>query len=365
MTTRIQAACSPGEVRVALVRDDELIDYGIWRPGAPDGVGDVHRGRITARMPAMAGAFVALAGADGFLPDSSGATGLGVGDVVTVQVTRAAQAGKGPRLRLMGASAGEVGLLERGPGWLLELAAREPEAPVKVDDAAFAARLKPVLGMRLGVAESAWDEAVEEQVAALMSPSVELSSGARLHVEPTRALTAIDVDAGGAVASRQGKVAAHLSANQAVVPTVARQIQLRNLSGAILVDFAGLQARRRPSLGPALASALAQDPLRPRLLGFTGLGLAEIVRPRVHPPLHEMLVGPHAAGLAALRQAVAEVAAAPHRAVALRATPNVVAALQRDGEALADLARRSGRPLMLRSDPGMRTDEWVIEARDE
>jgi Ribonuclease G/E len=365
MSTRIQAACSPGEVRVAVVRDDELIDYGIWRPGAPDDVGDVHRGRVTARIPAMAGAFVALAGADGFLPDSAGATGLGVGDVVTVRVTRAAQAGKGPRLRLTEASAGEVGLLERGPGWLLELAAGQPEAPLVVDDAALAARLKPVLGERLSLAQRAWDEAVEEQVAALMSPSVELASGARLHIEPTRALTAVDVDAGGIVASRQAKTAAHLSANQAMVGPVARQIRLRNLSGAILVDFAGLQARRRATLGPALAAALAEDPLRPRLLGFTGLGLAEIVRPRVHPPLHEMLAGPHAAGLAALRQAVAEVATTPHRAVALRATPNVVAALQRDGEALADLARRSGRPLMLRSDPGLRMDEWVIETRDE
>ncbi len=365
MNTRIQAACSPGEVRVALVRDDELIDYGIWRPGAPDGVGDVHRGRVTARVPAMAGAFVALAGADGFLPDSAGATGLGVGDVVIVRVTRAAQAGKGPRLRLVEPSAGEVGLLERGPGLLLELTARQPEAPLVIDDAALAAKLRPVLGERLSLAQRAWDEAVEEQVAALMSLSVELASGARLHIEPTRALTAIDVDAGGIVASRQGKAAAHLSANQAVVPTLARQIRLRNLSGAILVDFAGLPARRRASLGPALAAALSEDPLRPRLLGFTGLGLAEIVRPRVHPPLHEMLAGPHAAGLAALRQILAEVATAPHRAVALRAAPDIVAALQRDGEALADLARRSGRPFMLRSDPGMRMDEWVIETRDE
>ena len=131
------------------------------------------------------------------------------------------------------------------------------------------------------------------------------------------------------------------------------------------MDFAGLPARRRASLGPALAEALAEDPLRPRLLGFTGLGLAEIVRTRVHPPLHEMLAGPHAAGLTALRQVVAEVAAAPHRAVALRAAPEVVAALQRDAEALADLARRSGRSMMLRSDPGIRTDEWIIETRDE
>ena len=50
-----------------------LVDYAIWRPGLPDGVGDVHRGRIISRMPALAGAFVAIDGADGFLPDSEGA----------------------------------------------------------------------------------------------------------------------------------------------------------------------------------------------------------------------------------------------------------------------------------------------------
>ena len=42
MTPRILAAGSPGEVRVAVLREDELLDYAIWRPGAPDGVGDLH-----------------------------------------------------------------------------------------------------------------------------------------------------------------------------------------------------------------------------------------------------------------------------------------------------------------------------------
>ncbi len=363
MNTRVLAATSPGEVRVAVVRGGELVDYGLWRPGAPDGVGDVHRGRVTARMPAMAGAFIALAGSEGFLPDSAGATALGVGDMVTVRVTRAAQGGKGPRLTLVDGVGGDVGLLARGPGLLLEFAGREAQAPVVVDDAGLAARLKPLLGERLSIALAAWDESIEEQVAALASPSIDLAGGARLHVEPTRALTAIDVDAGSAVASRQGKAVAHLAVNRAVIGDVARQIRLRNLSGAILVDFAGLPARRREALGTALSAALAEDPLRPRLLGFTGLGLAEIVRPRVHPPLHEMLSGPHAAGLAALRRIVTE--GAPHRAVSLRAAPEIVAALESDGEALADLARRCGRPLMLRSNPGFRSDEWVIEARDD
>ena len=89
------------------------------------------------------------------------------------------------------------------------------------------------------------------------------------------------------------------------------------------------------------------------MLGFTALGLAEIVRPRVHPPLHELLAGPLASGLAALRRLAREAAARPASAPALRAAPAVVAALHEDGAALADLARRTGRPLILCSDPAL------------
>jgi Ribonuclease G/E len=359
---RILAAGGPGEVRVAVVRDDVLQDFAIWRPGAPDGVGDLHRGRVVARVAAMAGSFLALDGSEGFLPDSEGGAGLREGDYVSVRVTRAAQGGKGPRLTAR-LTLDEVPPA-RGPGALLELAQRHPDAPVLIDDSALAARIKPALGDRVSIVARTFDDEVEEQVQALAQPDVELRSGARLHIHPTPALVAIDVDAGGAVAPRQGKAATHLAANLAVLPVLAWQIRLRNLSGAILVDFAGLPARRRASLAPALRAALAEDPLGPRLLGFTALGLAEIVRSRVHPPLHELLAGPHAAGLAALRRIAAEIATPPHRVPALRASPAIAAALHDDAEALPDLARRAGCGLILRSDPNLPATSWVIEACD-
>ncbi len=362
MTPQIRASCSPGEVRIAVLLGDELLDYAIWRPGAPDGVGDVYRGRVTARVPAMAGSFVALNGTEGFLPDSEGGTGLRQGDFVSVRVTRAAQGGKGPRLTAR--LAPEDSQPGPGPGALIELARLYPAAPLVIDDPAVAVRLRPGLGDRIEVTAKAFDAALEEQVELLAQPEVELPTGARLRIHPTPALVAIDVDAGATVAGLQGKAAAHMTANLAVVPVLARHIRLRNLCGAILVDFAGMSARRRGSLAPALHAALADDPLRPRLLGFTGLGLAEIVRPRVHPPLHELLAGPLAAGLAALRRIAAELSAAPHRMPALRASPAIAAALEADREALPDLARRVGRSLILRTDPGLPASAWVIETID-
>ncbi|HEX3993661.1 MAG TPA: hypothetical protein VHX39_21025, partial [Acetobacteraceae bacterium] len=70
----IHAAWSPGEVRVAAIADGSLVDYAIWRPGAPDGVGDIYRGRVNGVVPAMAGAFVVLPGYGG--GTSSGLTEL-------------------------------------------------------------------------------------------------------------------------------------------------------------------------------------------------------------------------------------------------------------------------------------------------
>lgn len=359
---RILAACSPGEVRVAALDNArmEMLDYGIWRPGAPDGVGDVLHGRVLARMPAMAGTFIALDSGQGFLPDRAGGEGLSEGERISVRVIRAAQGGKGPRLEAVPAGTPPAS----GPGVLLEMASQYPDAPILIDDGGMVARLRPTLGDRLQLVRAAFNEEIEEQAETLARPDVELAGGARLHIHPTPALVAIDVDLGGALVSGRRKNATHLAENRALLPELARQIRLRNLSGAILVDLAGLPARRRTVLAPALDEALAQDPLRPRLLGFTRLGLAEIVRPRVHPPLHELLAGPHAAGLAALRLIATEIALQPSSMPALRADPQIVAALQADPQALSDLARRAGRALMVRSDPSLPASEWRVERRD-
>jgi hypothetical protein len=356
----ICVATSPGQAHVAVVRYDRLIDYALWRPGAPDGVGDVHRGRVTAIVPAMAGAFVALADAEGFLPDSFGAKGLNVGTILPVQVTRAAQGGKGPRLSARvpdtPPDSGPVGLLRRGPTPVERMASRYPTAPVCVDDAAVVASLRPVLGNRVSLAANVLTDDVAAAIDMLSHSMIELPGGARLSIWPTPALVAIDVDAGGAL-TRGG----HKALNRAILPALAEQIRLRNLSGAIVVDVAGLSVRKRGALTPDFAEALANDPLRPKFLGFSGLGLAEIMRPRVHPPLHELLTGPLAAGLAGLRAVLAAFNQDPRALPALRAHPSVVSALHADPMALADLLRRTGRDVSLRSDPSLPELAWMLE----
>lgn len=347
---RLLAAWSPGEVRiVAMDAEGVPLDAAIERPGMSHRVGEVWRARITAMVPAMAGAFCDLGGMSGFLPDSAGARGHGVGDVLGVRITRAAQAGKGPRLAAAETPGGAQGKVAAAPHALAQLARQHPGAERLVSTPAL---LSVVPGARLSPPVT---EEVDAAFAALTEPDVPLAAGGRLRIHPTPALTAIDIDSGASSGGREGKAAAQKSFNAALLPELARAIRVRNLSGGIVVDLAGMKARQRAALAEPLAAALAGDPLRPRLLGFTALGFAEISRPRVGPSLAELLSGPHAAGLAALR-------AAWRAGVSrLRAAPAVVSALAADTAARQDFAREAGGALNMISDPGLGPEGWSID----
>lgn len=365
-SAELRASVSPGELRVALW-DGQLLDYALSRAGGPGGVGDLHRGRVIAQVPAMAGAFVAMDGAEGFLPDSEmGAHPKpGAGVILGVRITRAPQGGKGPRLsaRLTPAQQNLVGegppvLLERGPDALARMLALYPDAKLRIDDAGCASDLTSAFS----IVARAFDDDIEQAVADLADPEAELGGGARMSVHPTPALVAIDVDLGGQSAQRRDKKAAQHNANRELIPALCQQIRLRNLSGAIVVDLAGMTPRTRLALAPEFARALALDRLVPKFLGFSALGLAEILRPRTHPALHELMTGPHAAGLAALRSLASAIAATPHHPPSIRCSPAVATALRHDSTARAALAQRAGRPLMLQEDRTLRDDAWFLES---
>ena len=178
------------------------------------------------------------------------------------------QGGKGPRLATAGPSPDAQGLLARGPTGLDRIAARFGAAVIEVDDTSVLASLRPVFGERMRLVGRAFDAAAEEMVDALASPTLDLPGGLRASIVPTPALTAIDIDGGASTATAGPKSGVQMRANRAAIPALIRQVALRNLSGAILIDFAGIPAKRRAALAPDLQQALAGDPAQPRLLGF-------------------------------------------------------------------------------------------------
>ncbi len=116
-----------------------------------------------------------------------------------------------------------------------------------------------------------------------------LNSGAYLVIEPTEALTVIDVNTGKAINKKDMR--SHIfSINKEAAAEAARQIRLRNLSGIILIDFINMPEKEdKAELLKYLGDLLLQDPVKTNLIGISKLDLVEITRQKVRRPLHEAM----------------------------------------------------------------------------
>ena len=138
---------------------------------------------------------------------------------------------------------------------------------------------------------------IDAELAEACSPDVTLPGGARLSIEPTRALTAIDIDKGGDTRPPEGLVTACLI-------EIARQLRLRGVGGLIVIDPPRLPTSALNRALDPFKSQLARDPVATDLLGPTRGGLIELTRPHRGPPLRDLLLGPEGHALAALRRLV-------------------------------------------------------------
>jgi len=202
-----------------------------------------------------------------------------------------------------------------------------------------------------------------EAVAGLLELRVNLPGGGALTIEPTAAATLIDVDSGALEGEPAGGEDALLAVNLAAATAIARQIRLRGLAGALVVDFIGLHQRdRRERLLEAFRTALETHVPDVQLLGWTKLGHIELTRRRQRAPLHEIVFertsyGGHiksalTVGLEALAAVERRVAAEPARAPELRVHPAVAAILAGEAApALQALEARMGRKLPVVAEP--------------
>lgn len=129
--------------------------------------------------------------------------------------------------------------------------------------------------------ETAWERALQKRVW--------LKSGGYLVIEPTEALTVIDVNT-GKYQGRKNREDTFFGINREAAWEVAFQLRLRNLSGIILVDFIDMESEeRKEALLRELAEALRKDPVKTVLVDMTRLGLVEITRKKIRRPLHEQI----------------------------------------------------------------------------
>lgn len=131
---------------------------------------------------------------------------------------------------------------------------------------------------------------LERRMELAVSRTVLLKSGASLIIEPTEALTVIDVNSSRMSASHKkaDKEETALKVNLEAAEEIARQMRLRNMSGIILADFINLeQAESRKTLMTALSGFLAKDPVKAVVVDMTKLNLVEMTRRKAEKPLWE------------------------------------------------------------------------------
>jgi len=170
-----------------------------------------------------------------------------------------------------------------------------------------------------------------------------------LDFSPTPAMTLVDVD--GTLDPRALGLAA--------VPALAEAIRRFDLAGSIGIDFPTLSAKAdRKAVDEALEDALADWPHE--RTAMNGFGFVQIVSRLERPSLLHRIAANRIGAATRLLLRRAEDPALPPGPVLLTCHPSIKARLR--GEWLESLARRIGRAVEVRSDPGLAIDGGFAQA---
>jgi len=121
-----------------------------------------------------------------------------------------------------------------------------------------------------------------------LKPRVDLPSGGYIIIEPTEALTVIDVNSGSFTRSATARETV-LWTNCEAATEIARQLRLRNVAGVIVVDFIDMESRRdQLQVLEHFNKSLKADKARPQIAQLTELGLVELTRKRQGQNIYEL-----------------------------------------------------------------------------
>ena len=121
-----------------------------------------------------------------------------------------------------------------------------------------------------------------------LKPRVDLPSGGYIIIEPTEALTVVDVNSGSFTRSANARETVLWTNCEAAVE-IARQLKLRNIGGVVIVDFIDMDSRRdQLQLLEHFTQAVRHDAARPQIAQLTELGLVELTRKRQGQNIYEL-----------------------------------------------------------------------------
>lgn len=224
-----------GEVRAALVEDGEVLEARVRREGVVP-AGAVLDAKLVAVAPRVT---VEADGAQFLLP--RGVSGVTEGARLAIEVTREALGGSEP--------------------WKRGLARRTEAAPAPAPPLAEGAK---------GTIE-AWDELLEEARTGIVR-----FEGGELRIQPTAAMTVIDVD-GWLIPAKLAQMAAWAAA---------RAIRRLDIGGSIGIDFPTLHGKEERREVDEILNGYLPHPFEKTAIN--GFGFAQIVRPKLRPSLLEL-----------------------------------------------------------------------------
>jgi ribonuclease E len=146
---------------------------------------------------------------------------------------------------------------------------------------------------------------VEDQLAAMYHPVVQLKSGGYLVINPTEALVSIDINSGRSTREHgieQTAVATNLEAAR----EIARQLKLRDMAGLVVIDFIDMENNSNiRKVEKAMKEALKDDRARIQVGRISGFGLMEMSRQRLRTGVLEASTRecPHCEGTGLVRTA--------------------------------------------------------------
>ncbi len=298
--------------------------------------------RVASLEPALGTAFLDLGGGVeavlAFRPDARPVRG----QALEIEIRGEPRRGKLAVARAFGPAEGAPRLTAQAPDIAAELHILAPDA-------------RMVEGRRaIEEADAAEAEALEVLHA--------LPGGGTLAIEPTRALTAIDVDLG----ERKGADAKRMTrqANLAALGVAARLLRLKGLGGIVVIDLVG-RGHDGNALLAAARAAFAPDNPGVSIGPVGRFGTMELSLPRRSQPLLERLCRPDGApsdrtvAQRLIRRLQAEGAAQPGARLAATCAPVIASAVASLAELLS---QRIGARFIVRSDPARPREQFDVGA---
>lgn len=219
---------------------------------------------------------------------------------------------------------------------------------------------------------------IEAEIQKLFQTKVDLPSGGHLVIEPTEALVSIDVNTGRFTGKgKKDPEQTILRTNLDAAREIARQLRLRDIGGIVVCDFIDMESQKnRDRVLQELRTHLGRDRARTKAFEVSELGLVEMTRQRVRPPLLQTLTEDcrHCGGSGRIftpatvvrrieRSVLRAATEGQERSLVIRVHPEVALhLLEWEPRFVRQLSKRTRIDLDLRDDPLMREDDYSLLA---